>query len=337
MKKQFKTESGQVAVIVALLIVSLVGMTALVIDVGSLYEVRRNLQTVADAAALAGAQELPHSVTEAKQKAIEYANNNLKYSDTEITEDNIEIFSTEVPNDSIRVTPEDKNPQLFFSGILGINTAEVAATATATVYNPLSMNHLVPWSIPQDKYGEVIPGQSYSLKVPAQEQEDGNFQAMCFQNDNIAAKSGANLYEYNIVHGCTEDIIIGHQYPTEPGNMVGPTESGVEDLIGGNTQSFSEVTSTITGDDGKTYYSGTDTTCPRIVLVPIIDSLPNGKSDPVTIMGFAIFYVEDISEEGKGKDKRAEVKGKFIDYMLVQSTGDVTGYEGGLKVVRLVD
>ncbi|GAI23673.1 unnamed protein product, partial [marine sediment metagenome] len=57
--KRFKSENGAVVVIVALSIVALMMVTALTIDVGSLYEERRHLQTVADAAALAGAQQLP--------------------------------------------------------------------------------------------------------------------------------------------------------------------------------------------------------------------------------------------------------------------------------------
>ena len=71
--KRLKNEKGQVAVIVGLLIVSFIGMLALVVDVGSMYEVRRVDQTAADAAALAGAQELPDFPDEARNKAQEYA------------------------------------------------------------------------------------------------------------------------------------------------------------------------------------------------------------------------------------------------------------------------
>ena len=73
--KRFKSENGVVTVIVALSIVALMTVTALTIDVGSLYEERRFLQTVADSAALAGVQELPENVNAAIDKAIEYASN----------------------------------------------------------------------------------------------------------------------------------------------------------------------------------------------------------------------------------------------------------------------
>ena len=52
-------------------------MAALVIDVGSWYHAQRKLQTAADAAALAGAQELPTQPSTAHdRRAIDYAQRN---------------------------------------------------------------------------------------------------------------------------------------------------------------------------------------------------------------------------------------------------------------------
>ena len=66
-------ESGQVFVFVAVILTALVGMAALVVDVGSWYQAQRKLQTAADAAALAGAQELPLEPSMAKTTAEQYA------------------------------------------------------------------------------------------------------------------------------------------------------------------------------------------------------------------------------------------------------------------------
>src|SRR4051794_25651998 len=63
-------EQGQVLVLVVVALVALLGMCAFVIDLGYLYWNQRNLQASADAAALAGAMELPdasQSVLVAKQ------------------------------------------------------------------------------------------------------------------------------------------------------------------------------------------------------------------------------------------------------------------------------
>ena len=70
---RLKHESGVVAVIVGICLFVFAVATALAIDVGSLFEDRRHIQTVADAAALAGAQELPEDPDGAIEKAINYS------------------------------------------------------------------------------------------------------------------------------------------------------------------------------------------------------------------------------------------------------------------------
>jgi Flp pilus assembly protein TadG len=68
-------ERGQILPVVALALVALLGISAFAIDVGYAYYAKRQLQSAADAAALAGAQDLP-SVTTAKATAASYASAN---------------------------------------------------------------------------------------------------------------------------------------------------------------------------------------------------------------------------------------------------------------------
>ena len=58
--RSMRGERGGVLVLVALMFPLMLAFAALVIDVGHAYQVRRHLQASADAAALAGAQELPN-------------------------------------------------------------------------------------------------------------------------------------------------------------------------------------------------------------------------------------------------------------------------------------
>ena len=74
-KRLWKKEDGQVLVMVALLLGVLLAFAALVIDVGTMYVAKREMQTAADAGALAGAQELPNA-GDAKGKANDYAKKN---------------------------------------------------------------------------------------------------------------------------------------------------------------------------------------------------------------------------------------------------------------------
>ena len=59
-----KRENGQAMVLTVLFLAGLIGMSALVLDVGSWFREKRQLQLTADAAALAGAQALPGSPAE---------------------------------------------------------------------------------------------------------------------------------------------------------------------------------------------------------------------------------------------------------------------------------
>ena len=149
-------ESGQVIIIVALLIICLAGMVAMAVDVGSLYQERRHVQTTADSAALAGAQDLPENPGGAIQTAIIYADLN----GIAITETDIVISGTFVPNDTIRVNPTGIDAQLFFAPVLDINSATVNAAATAVAGAPVAMNGLMPWTVPLKDYEPdgLIPG-----------------------------------------------------------------------------------------------------------------------------------------------------------------------------------
>ena len=73
---RIRGESGQALVFVAVILTGLVGMAALVVDVGSWFHAQRKLQTAADAAALAGAQHLPTQQSTAKTIALDYSQRN---------------------------------------------------------------------------------------------------------------------------------------------------------------------------------------------------------------------------------------------------------------------
>src|SRR2546421_10721440 len=68
-----RDQSGQALVLTVVFLVSLLGMAALVLDVGSWYRAKRQLQSTADAAALAGAQALPRAPGNATSLAQQYA------------------------------------------------------------------------------------------------------------------------------------------------------------------------------------------------------------------------------------------------------------------------
>src|SRR2546430_16840192 len=71
-----RNERGQVIVLTVMALTVLLGMSALVLDVGAWFHSKRQLQATADASALAGAQMLPDTPGTAISTALDYANKN---------------------------------------------------------------------------------------------------------------------------------------------------------------------------------------------------------------------------------------------------------------------
>lgn len=146
--RSVRDDSGAIAVIAAILITVLVGFAALAVDVGYLMTARRQLQTAADAAALAGCRVLADGGTQAAAlaEAEDYASrNDFAPADALYVLDTPP--DTEVTSTYIQVTCQ-KDAPLFFARVFGIDTAPVRATARAEIAYLTGVKNLVPWSIP---------------------------------------------------------------------------------------------------------------------------------------------------------------------------------------------
>ena len=126
-----KKDDGQAVVLMVLALVVLLGMCAMVLDVGSWFRTQRRLQGTADAAALAGAQQLPDTPGAAQTMALSYANQN----GGNVLGADITVGTLYQANDIIDVTAK-KTDSGFFSSVLGIVNANIEATARARVGPP---------------------------------------------------------------------------------------------------------------------------------------------------------------------------------------------------------
>jgi hypothetical protein len=119
-----RSDRGQAVVIVVIALVVLLGMAAAVLDVGSWYREDRDLQATVDAAALAGAQELPEDSGAAAALADEFAEKNGGGLAA------VTFSSVAFENDVIAVEGEREAPG-FFARVLGIDSISVRAAAKA--------------------------------------------------------------------------------------------------------------------------------------------------------------------------------------------------------------
>jgi Flp pilus assembly protein TadG len=132
-------------VLVAVMLAGLLGISALAIDLANLYGVKARLQGIADASALAAAQELPNE-TPAKNRAVEYATQNDAANGTIVHPNDVVVgnwdgFGTFTPAgnpiNAVRVIASrnfnrDNQVVLFFARTLGYPRANVSAWAVAT-------------------------------------------------------------------------------------------------------------------------------------------------------------------------------------------------------------
>src|SRR5215213_4223258 len=133
----FRSERGQALVLSTLFLAAMLGMSALVLDVGSWFREQRDTQRVADAAALAGAQALPFDTSEARSLALKYTAKNGGGSPT------ISFRTTLRGTDTIDVKLRRDAPG-FFSKLFGINSVNVGAKASARAFAPGSARWVAP-------------------------------------------------------------------------------------------------------------------------------------------------------------------------------------------------
>jgi putative Flp pilus-assembly TadE/G-like protein len=137
-----RSQSGQAFVLTVLFMTAMIGLAALVIDLGSWFRQHRQLQATADAAALAGAQELPMSTSLADSFARSYATNNT----TGLTGVSISFSSKYDPNDTIQVHVQKPAPG-FFSKVFGVDSVDEGAKAQALATGMQSAKYVAPFVV----------------------------------------------------------------------------------------------------------------------------------------------------------------------------------------------
>ncbi len=347
-KKKILEQKGQVALIIVIIIVVLLGITALVVDVGSLYQKRGFYQTVADAASLAGAQELPESYELAVDIAVEYAEKNnvdIAYNCRDHTAEDIEISSTYTQDDTITVTLSNREAPLYFARIFGMDTVSISAEATAVAGSPVEVYGVAPWAavIPEGtNWRSWLWSEAGEEKVISEEMEDSDFIAWDTTEDK---KNWKKRYKDRIINGYQEPLEEGDLIFTR-GIKIKDTEKGVNSRID-TWEQFDQLT--------YDYYSiiKLSRNDDQFVMVPIIYDTELQKwweEDPgdwpevwVEIEAFAPFIITEIytTGHGHGHGSKTEIRGRFIHQALIINKGEIEAFIAdppvGLKVIRLWD
>lgn len=306
----FGSERGQTLILFTFALTILVGFTGLTIDIGMYMHERRDRQNASDAAALAGAAELPDSPDAAIDQARRFVlNNGFENSDIE----SITVSSTHMANDTITVDLRSDFTWGFFR-VFGLNGGTVGAEAGAAIGSPSAAKNLAPWAVLD---GAIDwSGGPTVLKYDSRDSHVGNFGPLAIDG------TGARVYEDTIMEGSEVSLCASGQSgcsdptaPTQTGNIVGSTGDGVNYLIANtseNCDSFAEVFRQ-RSDGAYNVVSGCNpwqgaTDSNRVILVPVIDSFCNGQCD-VTVLYFAVFFLETLD---RCTGNNCQITGRFV-------------------------
>ena len=332
-----RDDEGSVLAFAALAILGILGMLALGIDLGLLYDARGQAQRTADAAALAGASALVDYGNDAGvedevyRRVAEYVERNPvrgELASVEPGDVDVDLEEWRVTVTAYRTTGRENPVATLFGGIIGFEEVDVTAVATAEAAEAGGASCLLPLAIPDRWYDANDDGLydeedgDYYIPWPEDNYTGYSNQDIGeeilikpFQGDGSQmneswyypwrpeGQQGADDYRDNIINCIDEDRIyeFGDEVDTEPGNMAGPTRQGFQELIDQDPEAYWD--GSLRGGEGCVSRPDVDHCIfdsPRIRPAPMFDprEAPDPGAKPFTFRNFANIFVDRI--EGKG-------------------------------------
>jgi hypothetical protein len=316
MKIPRRLNSGQIAVVVTLVITTLLGAMALGADVAVLYFNWAQLQKATDAAVLAGANYLPGNPSQAQTVAQNYANTNGIRSG--------EIVSTTFSPDNMRMTMlVSRTVPYAFARVLGLSSGLVKVAATAGISTDTEgARGLIPVGLPctaaQVSSGcGLSAGQTYTLVQAGANGKGASWNVGPGNWGRLGLGShGADQFFQNLEEGYQGSINVGDAIDAEQGQVNGPTDQGISDRV--NLGQIVDPNPTnITMSSVQSAPLAYD---PRLVVVPLVDFTgATGNSATVTVTGFAMMWLNSYQSQGSQKGINATFLG-IISPGQIQST-----------------
>ena len=306
-----RDERGQAIVLMTLSLVVILGMAALVLDVGNWFHTKRRLQGTADAAALAGAQKLPDDPSGAQTMAMSYANQN----GGDVASANITVSSTVLPNDTISVRARKTDPG-FFSGVLGIASADIDARAKVRVGPPAQARYVAPMvvycgqDLIQNCDGKTVPTFGVPTTLPYDKMgAPGAFGMLNL--DGGTGTPGSSTEADWILKGFDKYLGLG-AYNSDPGAKF--SSSNIQDALSARVGS--------------------------VLLFPVFKTLKDtGSNAEYDIIGWIGFRLTGFTVTGNN----ATLNGSFTEFIaqgiLAGSGGGASGPSStwGVKSIQLIE
>lgn len=298
-----KRENGQAMVMTILFLAALLGMAALVLDVGSWFREKRQLQLTADAAVLAGAQSLPGNPSTAATIAFQYAQTNGR----PLAANDLSITSDLSANDTITAHARSDAPG-FFSKLFGIDVVKVGATAAARSGLATDALYVAPMVV--SKQHPLLAGSGCPCFTQQTTLDFGKEGAPgAFGMLNLIGGSGtvgSSELGSEILHGFDEYLPLGY-YRSDPGAKF--NSSNIEGAL--------------------------DARIGTVLLFPVFDTLTgNGQNAQYHVIGWVGFRLDGYAIHGT----EASLTGSFTQFIAkgIQASSGTTQPDFGVRVIQLI-
>jgi Flp pilus assembly protein TadG len=301
---------GQALVITVVAMTVILGMAALALDVGSWYKQKRDLQATADAAALAGAQALPDSTSNARALAIQYAADN-GYS---LDDSGISFSSQTTSNDTISVSLS-KQADGFFSKVFGIDSVNVGAHASARTDGVSAAMYVAPITVASTHpmLSCTPPPCTDTTSIPL--------------NDLHSPGSGDAAGSFSLL-----DLIQGDGGNQGQSTVAGWMSGGFDQYMSLGTY-YAEPS---TFYNGSAFQSALQARTGDVVLFPVYQPpiLSGGSGARFDIIGWVGFHIDAATTQGSG----GSLVGHFTEFLAhgIQATSGSSN-TFGVRAVQLVN
>lgn len=224
-RRRLRGDDGYVLVVGALVLVALLAMSAFAVDLGGLYNARRQDQSAADVGALAGVQEMPNRGAAASE-AVAFAEDTLGVdpgtldfnscaTDAGALANRIagaDCLSVNRSGTQLRVRIPDQDLQTFFAHLVGIDSFTHSAFAIAEV-RTAGFGNVLPFGIPSlgSGGGYICPATPPAglATAPCAGATFGNFGYLnlaFYESGSCNQGGGSNRFGQNLAIGADHPI-----------------------------------------------------------------------------------------------------------------------------------
>ena len=336
-------DRGMTLIFVGLSMLAFMSATMLALDVGNLMVARTQAQSSADAGALAGAVALARddfNDRSATGPAVQNAIVASTSPQNRVINVNVSVIPADVSFPTInrvrvnvyRTTARGNPVATFLGPMIGVNTVDVGAVATAEASPANAMTCVKPFMIP-DKWREVgtppwDTGDTYDaydnhnnplpnpdVYVPANQSgytgyTTGNDKGMTlvlragtgsninpsfYYSWKMPGDTGGNFYRDNIANCNQSTIHWNDLIIQEPGDMSGPTIQGIQALIDKDPGAYWDTSCVCVKGSS---YGGSS---PRVFPIPLYDPAyystgkANGRIADFKVANFLGFFADHVS------------------------------------------